>query len=85
MPHISFKLSKRTILFAALSTTLEWFDFTIYIFIVPIISKIFFPVHNALVSIISAFGLFAAGYLMRPIGGYFSEIWAIKQVGKKSL
>ncbi len=65
------KIAKKTIISAALGTCLEWFDFTVFIYIAPILSKLFFPHDNHLVSLIATFGIFAAGYIMRPIGGIF--------------
>ncbi|OGV18109.1 MAG: hypothetical protein A2X47_01855 [Lentisphaerae bacterium GWF2_38_69] len=63
------KISKKTIFCAAIGTTLEWYDFTVFIYIAPLLSKLFFPSEDKLVSIISTFGVFTAGYLMRPLGG----------------
>lgn len=65
------KLEKKTIIYAAIGTVLEWYDFTIYIYIASILSTLFFPTEDKLTSIISVFGVFAAGYLTRPLGGIF--------------
>ena len=48
---------------------LEWYDFTVYGFFATVIGAQFFPDEDKVVQLISAFGIFAAGYLMRPIGG----------------
>jgi len=48
---------------------LEWYDFAVFGYFAPIIGPLFFPSEDKLASIISAFGVFAAGYLMRPLGG----------------
>jgi MHS family proline/betaine transporter-like MFS transporter len=48
---------------------LEWFDFAIYGFFAAQIGKTFFPVENEVAQILAAFGIFAVGYLMRPLGG----------------
>ena len=64
-------VSMITILSASLATLIEWFDFTIYIYIASYITKIFFPHQNGLLGLTETFGVFAAGYLMRPIGGIF--------------
>ncbi len=47
---------------------LEWYDFSIYGFFAYAIGANFFPSHNKANSLIDAFGVFAAGFLMRPIG-----------------
>jgi MHS family proline/betaine transporter-like MFS transporter len=48
---------------------LEWYDFAIYGFFAAQIGKTFFPVENEVAQILAAFGIFAVGYLMRPLGG----------------
>lgn len=69
------KLEKKTIIFASIGTVLEWFDFTLYIYLAPILSQLFFPTTDKLTSIISTFGVFAAGYFTRPLGGiYFGSL-----------
>lgn len=47
---------------------LEWYDFAVYAYLAPLISANFFPQHNKTISLIETFGIFAAGFLMRPIG-----------------
>lgn len=48
---------------------LEWFDFAVYGFFAVTIGKIFFPQEDPVAQVIAAFGVFAVGFLMRPIGG----------------
>jgi MFS transporter, MHS family, proline/betaine transporter len=48
---------------------LEWYDFVVFAFLAPVIGARFFPSADALSGLINAFGVFAVGYLMRPIGG----------------
>ncbi len=48
---------------------MEWYDFALYGVMAPVLGKLFFPQSNHLVSIISVFGVFAAGYIMRLGGG----------------
>jgi len=50
---------------------MEWYDFALYGVMAPTLGKLFFPQGNSLVSIISVFGVFAAGYIMRLGGGAF--------------
>ncbi len=47
---------------------LEWYDFAVYGFFAPTIGKPSFPSEDPRVSLIAAFGAFAAGFLMRPVG-----------------
>ena len=48
---------------------LEWFDFAVYGFFAVTIGKTFFPKEDPVAQVIAAFGVFAVGFLMRPIGG----------------
>ena len=55
----------------AIGNVLEWYDFTVYAFFAGTIGRLFFPQSSETDSLIAAFGVFAAGYLMRPLGGIF--------------
>ncbi|KGE03700.1 L-Proline/Glycine betaine transporter ProP [Pseudohaliea rubra DSM 19751] len=48
---------------------LEWYDFAIFGFLAPTMSPLFFPDDDPVVALIQTYGIFAAGYLMRPLGG----------------
>ncbi len=48
---------------------LEWYDFGIYGLLAPVLATVFFPAGDRIASLIGAYGLFAAGFAMRPIGG----------------
>jgi MHS family proline/betaine transporter-like MFS transporter len=48
---------------------MEWYDFALYGVMAQTLGKLFFPQDNHLLSIISVFGVFAAGYIMRLGGG----------------
>lgn len=48
---------------------LEWYDFGIYGLLAPVLTGVFFPAENRIAALIGAYGLFAAGFAMRPIGG----------------
>ena len=52
-----------------IGNVLEWYDFAVFGYFAPIIGAQFFPAENQLAALINAFGVFAAGYLMRPLGG----------------
>ena len=59
----------RSLVAGALGNVLEWYDFAAYGFLAAIFARNFFPGSDAFVGLISAFGIFAASFLMRPIGG----------------
>jgi MHS family proline/betaine transporter-like MFS transporter len=48
---------------------LEWYDFALFGFFATQIGAHFFPASNPTASLLAAFGTFAAGFIMRPIGG----------------
>lgn len=62
--------SRRKIILAGLvGNIMEWFDFAVYGYFASIIGIHFFPSANPSVSLIAAFGAFAVGFLVRPLGG----------------
>jgi MHS family proline/betaine transporter-like MFS transporter len=48
---------------------LEWYDFAVFGYFAPFIGAQFFPSDDPILGLINTFGVFAAGYLARPIGG----------------
>ncbi|AMQ28322.1 TPA: MFS transporter [Legionella pneumophila] len=59
-------------LFAGVSgTALQWYDFALFGYFAPIIAATYFPNDNQFASLLSAFGIFAVGYLLAPIGSLF--------------
>ncbi len=63
-------VNRRAIAAGAVGNALEWYDFAVFGFFAPVISTQFFPADDHLAGLINTFGVFAAGYLMRPIGGF---------------
>ena len=59
----------RVILAGLIGNIMEWYDFAVYGYLATVIGKQFFPSENPAVSLIAAFGAFAAGFLVRPLGG----------------
>jgi MFS family permease len=59
----------RTSLAGGVGNLLEWYDFAVFGYFAPFISSQFFPADNPVAGLINTFGVFAAGYLMRPVGG----------------
>jgi MHS family proline/betaine transporter-like MFS transporter len=60
---------RKVVVAGVTGNVLEWYDFAVYGFFAPIIGRLFFPSDDPTVSLIASFGAFAAGFLMRPIGG----------------
>lgn len=48
---------------------LEWYDFALYGYFASIIAKLFFPLQSEFASLMVTFGVFASGFIVRPVGG----------------
>jgi len=59
----------KMIFLASLGGSLEFYDFIIYGIFAPYIASQFFPSSDANISLILTFSVFAAGFLIRPLGG----------------
>ncbi|MCR0984408.1 MFS transporter [Roseomonas populi] len=75
----------RTLFLASLGGALEFYDFIIFVFFATVIAKLFFPAGMPdWLQQIQAFGIFAAGYLARPLGGiimaHFGDLFGRKRV-----
>ena len=62
-PH---RVSNKSIAVAALSTVVEWYDFTLYLYFATVLSRVFFGGGEA--SLATTLAGFAVAYLMRPVG-----------------
>jgi MFS transporter, MHS family, proline/betaine transporter len=59
---------RRVVTAGVIGNVLEWYDFAVYGFFAPILAVKFFPAADPRVSLLAAFGAFAVGFLMRPVG-----------------
>ena len=66
---------KRTLLAGAIGNVLEWYDFALYGYFAPIFAVLFFPSEHPSLSLITAFGVFAIGFLARPLGAILFGYW----------
>ncbi|XAH25031.1 MFS family transporter [Xylophilus sp. GW821-FHT01B05] len=85
-PHYSFE-EKRKRIFAIVAASsgnlVEWFDFYVYAFAAIYFAGSFFPKSDPTVQLLNTAGVFAAGFLMRPVGGWlFGRI--ADRYGRKS-
>jgi MFS transporter, MHS family, proline/betaine transporter len=62
-------LNKKMIAAGAIGNILEWYDFAVYGFFATVIGRVFFPKEDPIAQLLFTFGIFAIGYLMRPLGG----------------
>ncbi|MHB1205265.1 MAG: MFS transporter [Rhodospirillaceae bacterium] len=62
-------VARRSIVIAAFSTVVEWYDFTLYLYFATVLSRVFFG--GGETSLAVTFGGFAVAYLFRPLGAIF--------------
>ncbi|HEX3973201.1 MAG TPA: MFS transporter [Stellaceae bacterium] len=68
--NLEFRAAEhKTVLAGLAGNVLEWYDFGVYGFFAAAIGSQFFPAHDPAVSLIASFGVFAIGFLARPLGG----------------
>ena len=68
---------RKTVIVAVVGNIMEWYDFALYGYFAPVLAHLFFPSEDPAVSLIATFGVFATGFLMRPVGavifGHFGD------------
>ncbi|TSD83100.1 MHS family MFS transporter [Mycobacterium sp. KBS0706] len=75
----------RTLGLAALGGALEFYDFVIFVFFATVVGQLFFPPDMPdWLRQFQTFGVFAAGYLVRPLGGvvmaHFGDLFGRKRM-----
>ena len=60
--------TRKAVFASAIGNVLEWYDFGVYVFFAAVIAKNFFPTANPIAALLSSFGVFGVGFLMRPLG-----------------
>lgn len=63
--------NKNLVYIGFLANVFEWYDFSVYAYLVSKIGYLFFPSGNAQIELIKAFFLFSVSYLIRPLGSLF--------------
>lgn len=61
--------TRRVMAAGAIGNILEWYDFAIYGFFAAEIGRTFFPKADPVAQVLSVFGIFAVGVVVRPLGG----------------
>jgi MHS family proline/betaine transporter-like MFS transporter len=68
---------RRVIAAGIAGNVMEWYDFAVYGYFARTIGQLYFPADNPSVSLMAAFGAFAVGFFMRPLGavvfGYIGD------------
>jgi MFS transporter, MHS family, dicarboxylic acid transporter PcaT len=83
--HFSAERPERifAILAASSGNLVEWFDFHVYAFFAIYFAPAFFPQSDSTAQLLNTAGVFAAGFLMRPIGGWLFG-WMADRRGRKT-
>ena len=54
---------------STVGTAIEWYDFFLYSIVTGLVfAKLFFPENDPLTGTLNAFGIYAVGFVARPIG-----------------
>jgi MFS family permease len=75
---------RRAIFGSTVGTAIEGYDFLLYVLVAPLVfGKLYFPHEAPLVGVLEAFGIYAVGFVARPIGaaifGHFGD-----RIGRKA-
>ena len=70
---------KKVVISGMLGNGLEWYDYALYGYMAPILGKLFFPAQDESVQLLATFGVFAVGFVFRPLGaimfGYIGDTY----------
>lgn len=75
----------RAILAGSAGNLIEWYDFYIYAFTSLYFSSAFFPASDQLAQVMATSGIFAVGFLMRPVGAWFFGRYADRHGRQKAM
>ncbi len=87
-PHYTMEERRKrifAIMAASSGNLVEWFDFYVYAFCAIYFAPAFFPKSDPTAQLLNTAGVFAAGFLMRPIGGWLFGRIADKRGRKTSM
>jgi MFS family permease len=75
---------RRAVIASTIGTTIEWYDFFLYSIVTGLVfAKLYFPNSEPLVGTLNAFGIYAVGFVARPVGaaifGHYGD-----RIGRKS-
>jgi metabolite-proton symporter len=83
-PHEHDVQLRRAVIASTVGTAIEWYDFFLYSTVTGLVfAKLFFPHSDPLVGTLEAFGIYAVGFVARPVGaaifGHYGD-----RIGRKS-
>src|SRR5438128_12370237 len=76
---------RRAVIASTVGTAIEWYDFFLYSTVTGLVfAKLFFPHSDPWVGTLEAFGIYAVGFIARPVGaaifGHYGD-----RIGRKSM
>jgi len=75
----------RSIFGGSIGNLIEWYDFYVYNFFALYFAKSFFPGANPTVQLLNTFGIYALGFLIRPVGGWILGVYADRRGRRAAL
>jgi len=76
---------RRAVVAGTIGNVLEWYDFAVYGYLVPTISKLFFPATDSRASLLLTFAVFGVGFVMRPVGSILFGIYGDRYGRRRAL
>ena len=75
---------RRAVVAGTVGTVIEAYDFLLYVLVAPLVfAKLYFPGSDPLVGTLQAFGIYAVGFVARPVGaaifGHYGD-----RIGRKA-
>jgi MFS family permease len=75
---------RRAVVASTVGSVIEAYDFLLYVFIAPLVfAKLYFPSSDPLVGTLQAFGIYAVGFISRPLGAAFFGHYG-DRIGRKA-
>src|SRR6266576_1765986 len=75
---------RRAVIASTVGTVIEAYDFLLYVLVAPLVfANLYFPASDPLVGTLQAFGIYAVGFVARPVGaalfGHYGD-----RIGRKT-
>jgi len=78
------KQLRRAVIASTVGTVIEAYDFLLYVLVAPLVfAKLYFPGSDPLVGTLQAFGIYAVGFVARPVGAAFFGHYG-DRIGRKA-
>lgn len=66
---VPLQLKRRSVVASTIGNVLEWYEWSAYAVFTPFIAAAMFNSEDKVSSVLATLGVFAVGFLMRPLGG----------------